>query len=96
MLFSSKPREDIGQNPNFDPESPYFEIDYSDIFKYLDGSDGDSCFHKGNPSFPMSSTLESRRVSGSDLNGRTAKRRSMGIRDGSNHEVLLYPIWPGA
>ena len=60
MLFSNKPREDIGQNPNFDPESTYFEIDYSDFFKYLDGSDGDSCFHKGNPSFQMSSTLESR------------------------------------
>lgn len=37
----NSPREDISQAPNFDPESTYFGIDYSEVFKLLEWIEGD-------------------------------------------------------
>ena len=49
--MASPPREDISQTPNFDPETTYFGIDYSDFFKYLHGIEGDVCLYIESLSF---------------------------------------------
>ena len=41
MLILNSPREDISQTSNFNPETSHFGIDYSDIFKYLYGIEGE-------------------------------------------------------